>query len=440
MPNYKVLTSLGLVFMAITLSAQNNNLSPFSRFGLGDLQNLGASSQRSLGGTGFALTHDRQINLLNPNAALELPGPIFNVNLLSNFTTISGKDFERKQSYTGLNSVAFAFPIKKMVAFQFGLRPYSSVNYDLNSTTTIGQDTVATNYQGTGGLNDAFLAVSHDFLHKKDSTTLALSIQIDHLFGPIRQNRTLYTDVVDNGYGIKDTRLSNLSSTSPSFAALYKKYIGKDDAFQISLAANYQPKMKLSGNQELFSYTFLRNFGGLESGKDTINYSASEKNTVSVPQKVGFGIAFAYKDKLQVGMDYSVQNWSEFTQNLSTTKLEGVFTDLRRLSFGAHYTPSLNILFNAPIWNFITYSAGVWTSKGYLEYNGAELEEFGTSFGLRIPFRKSRSNSAIQIGMEYSLRGSVESNLLKEQNTRLIFGLSLSPNFIDRWFYKRKYD
>lgn len=440
MPNIRVLTVIGLVLISTSIFAQNNNQSPLSRYGFGDLQNLGAAAQRIAGGTGLALTNPRQINLLNPNSGLDLSSPIFNVNLVSNFSNITGKNFDYKQSHTSLHSFAMAFPVKNKFAFQFGLRPYSAINYDLNSTTVVGQDTVATNYSGSGGLKNAFVAVSYDLFHDKDSVQLAVGLQVDHLFGPLEQSRTLYTDALQNGYGIRENRQSNLGGTAPNFFVSYRTHLGKQSPWELTAAVQYQPQFKLKGDQETFAFTFLRNFGGLESGKDTISYSATSDNSAVVPQRMGLGLSLSYRDKLQVGVDYRQQSWSDFSQSLSNTNLNGNFVDYQRFSAGVQYTPELNILFNEPIWKYVTYSAGFWQSSGYISLGGEELSEFGTSFGMRIPFRRSKSNSALILGVEYMERGNVETQLLKERNTRILVGLSLTPNFIDRWFYKRKYD
>ncbi|MGB0166498.1 MAG: hypothetical protein ACPF8V_06550 [Luteibaculum sp.] len=436
----KLVAATLALLSCILLEAQNNIQSPFSRYGVGDLVPNGTVAQRALGSTGIALNPREQINLINPAHAVFLSAPVFNVSGTSSFTTINGFGSTYKQSYSGLNSISLAFPVQNKWAFQFGLRPYSNIGYDLQTTTQVDTNTVFANYSGSGGTKNVFLAIAYDFFSKSDSTHFVISAQFDHYFGPLTQTRSLFTDALPNGYGIRDERNANLNGSGPKLGVLYTFYPNKTKPLEILAGATYHAPVKLSGEQEIYSYTFLRNFNLTPVPEDTIAYTQTDNNSLRIPQKFGLGIGLNWKDKLRLGIDYTVQDWSNFEQSFEQDRLDGSFRKFSRLSFGAHYTPSSNILFNEPLWNFITYSVGAWTSESYVNYNDNLIREFGTSFGLRFPFRKSRSYSSLQIGMEYVVRGYVSQNLIQEKNTRIIFGLNLSPNFLDRWFYKRKYD
>ena len=64
MLKYKILficLSIGLVAFA-----QNGTSSPYSRFGYGILGDNAIGAQRAMGGVGYALHNNRQINVMNP--------------------------------------------------------------------------------------------------------------------------------------------------------------------------------------------------------------------------------------------------------------------------------------------------------------------------------------------------------------------------------------
>ena len=69
----------------------------------------------------------------------------------------------------------------------------------------------------------------------------------------------------------------------------------------------------------------------------------------------------------------------------------------------------------------------------YLEINNTPIKEFGISFGLGFPFRRSKSN--LNFAFEIGNRGTVENNLVQENFYKFTFGLSI----YERWFVKSKY-
>ncbi|MFX6234571.1 hypothetical protein ABTF60_19125, partial [Acinetobacter baumannii] len=56
---------------------------------------------------------------------------------------------------------AVAMPLSKSkgLGFAFGLKPISRINYSVTSNTRVAGDSVGTSYNGTGGLNQAFIGI-----------------------------------------------------------------------------------------------------------------------------------------------------------------------------------------------------------------------------------------------------------------------------------------
>ena len=57
---------LAFVLVGLSLSAQNESNSPYSRFGLGDLQSFSTATQSAMGGVGIASYDPLSINVSNP--------------------------------------------------------------------------------------------------------------------------------------------------------------------------------------------------------------------------------------------------------------------------------------------------------------------------------------------------------------------------------------
>ncbi len=444
MPNIKAIL-VGITFIVATsVHAQNAKESLFGRYGLGDLEFLGSTSDMMVGGTGIAMGQTNEANLLNPSFTVFQDAPVFNVNGGSIRKNIVGSGFEQNQSFSGMRSFSMAFPVARKFGFQFGLRPFTNASYNITTTQTRAiADSIDVNatYRGNGGLRNAFLGVVYDIYNTDDSLDLVLGAQFEHFFGPTEQLRILYTPALDEtGYGIRNELTANLQGSTVALHGLFRFYPNPNKSLRVSVGGFYKPAVKLSGDQEIFSYTFQRSLTGVDAGEDTIQFSNTSENTATLPARIGLGASITFWDGFQLGIDYQRQDWSQFSQEVSLDVFDGNFSNYQRVSLGLQYTPNKNILFNEPIWKFMTYSAGAWSTNDFITYNGSELKEIGTSFGISIPFRKSRSYSSVQMGMTYSVRGDLSQNLIQEQNTQFIFGVSLCPNFIDRWFYKRKYD
>ncbi|MDD2489093.1 MAG: hypothetical protein PHD62_06480, partial [Bacteroidales bacterium] len=79
------------------------------------------------------------------------------------------------------------------------------------------------------------------------------------------------------------------------------------------------------------------------------------------------------------------------------------------------------------------YRFGFFYDDGMLEFNNTRINQYGISCGFGFPIKKS--NTMINLSLEYIKRGTTQNNLIQEDYFRL--GLSFSAK--DLWFFKRKY-
>jgi hypothetical protein len=102
-----------------------------------------------------------------------------------------------------------------------------------------------------------------------------------------------------------------------------------------------------------------------------------------------------------------------------------------KFRFGAIYNPRIETY--SSIFNRLEYRAGFRYGKSFLNLKNSDFDEFGISFGVGIPVR--RSLSGLNIGFEYSTRGSDAPGLIKENFFRFNIGL----NIYERWFIKSRF-
>lgn len=147
-----------------------NAFSPYSMYGIGELQTQGALPTRSMGGAGVGMRSSSRVNLLNP-AAYSATAP---KTFLFDFG-VEGQNFYNSQqrdgrtartSYNTFNfhDIALQMPLARKLGLGFSLTPYSSVGYRV--TGTIEDDEIWGNigrvqqlYSGEGDVTEVKLGI-----------------------------------------------------------------------------------------------------------------------------------------------------------------------------------------------------------------------------------------------------------------------------------------
>ena len=187
------LLTLLFIIPCLTLKAQNVT-SPYSILGIGDIDTKDYGRYFSEGSTAISRRDVFSYNFSNPASLTSLPEKVMNFDIatrgrISNFqlpgtdtTTGISKDFAVKR-------VTMAFKVTDKTGIAFGLRPYSSVNYQFQSTQAIldGNSYYTKSVEGDGGINQVYFSIARSF-GKKFSAGLTTS----YLFGSL-QKTTDYT-------------------------------------------------------------------------------------------------------------------------------------------------------------------------------------------------------------------------------------------------------
>ena len=145
-------------------------ISPYSRYGLGDVYEATNARNFAMGGVGVGTYGLTNINRINPASFADLRLTTLD---LTGFVGYSAQDDgESKAEFLrgGFHNVSFAFPANKHFALVFGLSPYSATGYDIAVADSVLVDTTfqryTTSYTADGGLNQAFLGVGFKMFKK----------------------------------------------------------------------------------------------------------------------------------------------------------------------------------------------------------------------------------------------------------------------------------
>lgn len=433
----KKLVIVFIVVFAIQAQAQNGSASPYSFYGIGSLKFKGTVENRSMGGLSI-FTDSIHINFRNPSGYAGNNLKIWNnenrpvkftVGGSSSNLTLKTEDESQAVNATTFDYLALAVPMGKF-GLGFGLMPYTSVGYKLESSSAAGH--LDQRFQGEGGLNKAFLGFGYQITPK-----LGIGVDASYNFGNV-QNSALqfrYQDGEPLQYHSKENNRSDLSGINLNFGMNYKTMITKKH--QLTAALTYMPKSSItSDNQRYFSTVVVDPFTNDELIINTIEADLDAQNLRStdliLPSLLSFGAVIGVPQKWFAGGEYTFQKTSEFDNPIFTIG-NAEFVDASTIAVGGFYIPDFKSF--SSYWKRIVYRAGVRFENTGLRINNQTINEFGMSFGIGLPVGADIFSNA-NIGFEFGKRGTTKENLIQENFMNLQIGLSLN----DRWFNKRKYN
>ncbi|MGB5418216.1 hypothetical protein [Algibacter sp.] len=436
-----MIKKLVLVFIAaiaIHGYGQQGTTSPYSFYGIGSLKFKGTVENRSMGGLSI-YTDSIHVNLRNPASYagenLETWGdesrPVkFAVGGSYSSTNLESTNGSANATSSTFNYLAINIPLGKF-GFGFGLLPYTSVGYKLESIDA--NDNIENQFEGEGGLNKAFIGFGYQL-----AKGLSIGVDFQYNFGNI-QNGIInyqYSDGNPINYQSKENNRSDLSGLNLNFGVSYKTMIDKKLELVSSLA--FSPESNLSSKNERSISTIALGTNGGESIRNTIESdltaSGLDETDLVLPSKFSFGAGIGQPRKWFIGAETTILKASKFSNDLFSNNTETSYEDAVSFSIGGFYIPEYNSFRN--YLKRAVYRAGFRTEETGLNIKGESIKEFGISFGVGIPVGDARLLSNANLGFEFGQRGTKNSNLIQENFITLQLSLSLN----DRWFQKRKYD
>ncbi len=422
--NYRIILLLSAMLVSQFSIAQHNTTSPYSMFGIGDINHKAFGRSQGLGGIGIGLPSYNALNIINPASYgfIKQHSVLFEFGGTYKYSDFTTSKLNHTFHDVNLSYIAMGFPVTKWWSASFGLLPFSSIGYNIISTSSSIHGTSETEYTGSGGIDQLYFGSAF-----KPHKTLSIGFNAAYLYGPLeREMEEIFTgnDFETNMYEKQQLRVSDfyLSAGIQYHKLLSKKYL-------VTFGAVYENKANIDAYRtEFATQTWSLNIGKESQSYiiDTLRNDTLDEGYFNLPAKIGIGGSFQ-TEKILIGFDYFHQNWSEsnfFGKNDS-------LVNSNRYSLGFEYTPNVR---SPKYLKNMNYRFGLHYSDTYLKLNNYQLKEYGASFGLGLPMRNSRS--VLNLAFQYIRRGNTENNLIQEDY--FIFTLNLTMH--DLWFIKRKFD
>ena len=405
-----------LLFSSVLVVGQNNTSSPYSMFGIGEIEANKSARTIAIGGTGIAVRSEYFLNSQNPASYCGIDSQMFilDAGLQMKQALFTYKSLKQTNNSTNLSNLALGFRFTSHWATSFSISPYSSVGYKINTHKTVEgtEDKFDILTEGSGGVNRASWGNSFKFLKNR----LALGVNLSYLFGNITQTETSSGNLFAGTIVTTD----NIHVSNPYITYGLQYRVLERENFKFTLGGVYGYKTGLNLEK---SETIVDNSGS------TLADNVLSTGTYYIPTFYGFGLACELHKNTNIYFDYKKELWGE-SGNVSTTNN---YTNSTEYRLGAEIIPSLS--FKAAYFKKIQYRVGVYNKSSYIKIAEGQLQNYGASCGLGLPLDNGRYY--LNISYQYGFYGIFNSSNVINQNYHLI---SLSLNFLDIWFAKTKFD
>lgn len=397
---------------------------PYSLFGLGDIDKQGTSFNRGMGGIGTGVRDNRFINYLNPASITERDTLSFMMDFGINNKNFYNTDGNTTSAYNAANMQDFMFtaPIYKKSALIVGIAPYSSIGYKFEEEET-NKDYISKYGQivyqkyGTGTINQLFAGAAMNL-----SKNFAVGAEFIYYFGALNR----YSNVLFNS----DATIRNINTgwnysinaVSGRFGMQYFGTVAKNTT--LTLGATYRMASKLDGDYTRYACTTS------SSQIDTVYMQTSSNYNVEIPEEIALGFSVRKTDKWMIGADYVRQDWSTSIFG-ETPGIEFNPSVASSYKVGIEYIPNkYDIRYYL---KRVTYRLGAYYDQTYVNLNGNQIDAAGVTFGMSMPIY--RLYNAFSWSVDLGQRGSLTNNMVRERYIQV----NLNFNLHDIWFVKKKY-
>jgi long-subunit fatty acid transport protein len=414
----KIIVSTCLLFSFVSF-AQEGTASPYSFFGIGDVRYKGTAEMRSMAGIGIE-QDSIHINLDNPASYANLKLTTFSIG--GSYTTTQLKTTTESASTqrTTLDYLAVGLPVGKKIGVGFGLIPYSSVGYKIESiAANVTQN--SSRFDGKGGLNKVFLGVGY-----KINPKWSFGADAQYSFGKIETNSLEFITGIPVG-----TRESNsVAITGVHFntGLMFQTKLVSKLNFYSSLSYSLESKLQSVTARNISTVLFDANYNmSVVDQADEVSATTNLK----IPSTITFGAGIGETRRWLLGAQVSMRSAAGLANSynsLSNVAYEGS----QKYSIGGYFIPNYNS-FSSYVKRLV-YRGGLKYEKTGLVVNSQSINDIGMTLGIGFPVSGTFSN--VNLGFELGKKGTTTSNLVQENYAN--FSLSLSLN--DRWFEKRKFN
>ena len=400
-----------LLLLNFPVFSQSGSL--YTSMGIGDVLYSYSARRAGMAGLGVSLADDNFINTLNPAGWHKIKSTRIEFGAYYNAMFISDNNQSGFYGEMEFSGVTMAFPVSQLygITASAGLVPVTNVSYEVKHVFTSPE-----NYEvistGSGGLSKMYLGSSY-----KLPFGLVIGANMDYYFGNI-----IYKAGID---------FSNSSFLSSEYETRYNPkgiggtfgFISPDLSSLIDTATitefNIGASVSYFGNLD-FDTTIIAS----SSRIDTLSFGSG---SIEIPLRFTAGANIVLNKRYMLSFDYALQPWSELKiNNVAQTNLRNA----QKFSLGFEYKPEVEL--GSTFWEQIIWRTGLSFEQTQYMINNEGINQYTFTGGFSLPIS---FGNTLDIAVQYSMRGSSEPGLIKENTIRLNAGIS----FGEIWFIRQSY-
>jgi len=414
----KAASLLIYIFLTYLTSAQNSTNSPYSGFGIGELEMSSGGRNAGMGYTGIALRSNIFLNTSNPASLTEIDPQSFILDMGVHFKYTNLENVSKSVDVNNgnLSWLQMGFPISKKFFGGISLNPKSSVGYNIFTKKTIQGTTteMPAIFNGTGGLSEAA-----GLLAFKLNKNISIGAKGGYIWGDV-------TETLEQNVTISSINYILYQEEKAHYSGAYFN-IGSQFTIPVSSKSTLIWGAVVGMNSHLkstVSTTITKTYG---TSTDVFANDSKSYNSMKLPLDLGTGFSLLYGSKWVATLDYKRSDWKDASLNISSQRL----STNNSFRGGVEFSPknASNKLKQAA-----RYRLGYRYESGYIKVYSQQIHEQGITFGVGLPIRKE--NSYANFTVDLGTRGTKEANLVRERYIKL----TASFNLWDRWFVKRQFN
>lgn len=441
---HKVIAICFLVLISMSVEAQRNGNSPYSRFGIGDIVDPSFMHLKQMGSISSSYVDKYHVNIDNPASYAFLSMTAFEIGVEAKRSVLKENEVNSEPIWSGnLNYLSLAFPLQNDLnqlldrkvspsswGMGFTLAPSSNVAYNIQSTTDDPIDgEIVRSYTGKGGSYKFLWGTAYKYKN------FAVGTNLGYQFGSINYERSVLFEDVLFAYDDIFTAKYNMSGFLWDMGLIYTLVINKKKQKEnkgiatklLTFGLTYKNQTNLSTSADIIQIARQRGVGAVDTGLIVLD----QEGKALLPSSVGMGVSYRHGSKFMIGIDYKTAAWKNYF-NEATNEVKEKLKNTSTVSMGGYYRP--NYKSYTSYWNRAFYRFGFYTKTEPIEIEGKQISTQAVTLGLGLPFVFQRKVSQASLGIEIGRRGS--GSLIEEKFCNFTMGFTFND---DEWFLKRKY-